>query len=140
MTTTQAGDRGCVVAIWRYPVKSMMGEELNAADITGRGLLGDRAYALIDEETGKVVSAKNPRRWGNMFDFRAAYVEPPRDAASLPPARITFPDGEQVTTDRADVDQRLSEGVGRPVRLETAALDSPVSEGYHPDVDWLPQR
>ncbi len=46
-----------VVAIWRYPVKSMMGEELNATDVTERGLLGDRAFALVDEETGKVASA-----------------------------------------------------------------------------------
>ena len=39
---------GSVVALWRYPVKSMMGEELNATDVTERGLLGDRAYALVD--------------------------------------------------------------------------------------------
>ena len=51
-----------VVAIWRYSVKSMMGEELNATEVTEHGLLGDRAFALIDEETGKTASAKNPRR------------------------------------------------------------------------------
>lgn len=39
---------GSVVSLCRYPVKSMMGEELNAADVTQRGLLGDRAYALVD--------------------------------------------------------------------------------------------
>jgi len=52
---------GAVVSLWRYPVKSMMGEELNASDLTDRGLLGDRSLALVDTETGKVVSAKNPR-------------------------------------------------------------------------------
>ena len=41
--TTEAGT---VVGLWRYPVKSMMGEELNAAEITERGLLGDRQFAL----------------------------------------------------------------------------------------------
>jgi uncharacterized protein YcbX len=51
---------GSVVCLWRYPVKSMMGEELNAAEITERGLLGDRAYALVDRSDGKVASAKNP--------------------------------------------------------------------------------
>ena len=54
---------GTVVSIWRYPVKSMLGEELNASYVTERGLVGDRAYALLDEETGKVASAKNPRKW-----------------------------------------------------------------------------
>ncbi|MFQ5985227.1 MAG: MOSC N-terminal beta barrel domain-containing protein, partial [Alphaproteobacteria bacterium] len=51
---------GSVVSLWRYPVKSMMGEELSASAVTERGLLGDRAYALMDPSNGKVASAKNP--------------------------------------------------------------------------------
>ena len=46
---------GKVVTLWRYPIKSMMGEELNATDVTTQGLLGDRAYALIDQATTKVA-------------------------------------------------------------------------------------
>ncbi len=69
---------GSIVSLWRYPVKSMMGEELNATEVKESGLLGDRAYALVDAETGKIVSAKLPccaqfanpgenylARWGN---------------------------------------------------------------------------
>ncbi len=52
---------GSVVSLWRYPDKSMLGEEMNAVDVTERGLLGDRAFALLDSSNGKVVSAKNPR-------------------------------------------------------------------------------
>ena len=52
----------------------MLGEELNAAWLTPRGLLGDRAFALISGEDDKVVSAKNPRKWPGLFDFRATYV------------------------------------------------------------------
>jgi uncharacterized protein YcbX len=52
----------------------MIGEELSDSDVTERGLLGDRAYALIDAETGKVASAKNPRKWGNLFAFSAAFL------------------------------------------------------------------
>ncbi len=47
---------GSIVSLWRYPVKSMLGEELNAAEVTKRGLLGDRAYALVDSADGKVAS------------------------------------------------------------------------------------
>jgi uncharacterized protein YcbX len=54
---------GTVVSIWRYPVKSMLGEELNSSYVTERGLIGDRMYAVIDQKTGKVASAKNPRKW-----------------------------------------------------------------------------
>jgi uncharacterized protein YcbX len=59
---------GAVVSLWRYPVTSMMGEELNASELTDHRLLGDRSLALVDIETGKVVSAKNPRKWATMFD------------------------------------------------------------------------
>ncbi len=58
-----------VATLWRYPVKSMMGEELNGAQINQNGLLGDRSYALIDTETNKVVSAKNAKKWPNFFAF-----------------------------------------------------------------------
>jgi uncharacterized protein len=43
---------GSVVTLWRYPVKSMLGEELNASEVSPRGLLGDRAYALVDGGDG----------------------------------------------------------------------------------------
>ena len=56
-------EAGSVVGIWRYPVKSMMGEELNAAEVTKRWLVGDRQFALVDAATGKVAGAKNPRKW-----------------------------------------------------------------------------
>lgn len=54
---------GKVVTLWRCPIKSMLGEELNATAVTTRGLLGDRAYALVDQATTKVASAKNPSKW-----------------------------------------------------------------------------
>src|SRR3984893_17587747 len=95
---------GSVVSIWRYPIKSMLGEEVNASDVTERGLLGDRAYALVDQVTGKVASAKNPRKWGKLFDFRASLLESPNPGGTVPPVRITFPDGTQTSSDRPEVD------------------------------------
>ena len=78
MANTKQIELGSVVSLWRYPVKSMTGEELNATEVTDRGLLGDRAYALVDPSNGKIASAKNPRKWGKLFDFRPAFVEPLR--------------------------------------------------------------
>ena len=52
--------RGTVVSLWRYPVKSLMGEELNSSYITERGLVGDRTYVVVGKQTGKVASVKNP--------------------------------------------------------------------------------
>jgi uncharacterized protein YcbX len=69
---------GTIAALWRFPVKSMLGERLDATEVSGSGLAGDRAYALIDTTTGKVVSAKNPRLWPNMLGCRARFLEPPQ--------------------------------------------------------------
>jgi uncharacterized protein YcbX len=118
----------------------MMGEELNSTAVTQLGLLGDRAYALVDAETGKVASAKNPRRWPNLFDFRAAYVDAPTAGPAPSPVRITFPDGTLATSDEPDVEARISSSVGRRVRLARSAPDGAAAEGYWPDHDFLAQR
>jgi uncharacterized protein YcbX len=76
MTQPTEETLGTVVSLWRYPVKSMQGEELNAAEVGERGVLGDRAYAVLDRTDGKVASAKNPRKWPRMFEFRAGFADP----------------------------------------------------------------
>src|SRR6266567_7614384 len=134
---------GLVVSLWRYPVKSMMGEELNATEVTERGLLGDRAHALVDSSDGKVASAKNPRKWPNLFDFRATFLEPPRASPNLPPIRITLPDGTMATSQQNELNQILSTALGRRVELRAAErghLGSANAEEYWPDMEGLDHR
>jgi uncharacterized protein YcbX len=134
---------GRVVSLWRYPVKSMMGEELNAAEVTERGLLGDRAYALVDAMDGKVASAKNPRKWPQMFEYRASFVDPPRRGAEMPPVRVTLPDGTVVTSLQADLPAFLSKVLGREVNFEAAESGQRAArqaEEYWPDMEGLDER
>ncbi len=131
---------GSVVSLWRYPVKSMMGEELNAADVTERGLLGDRAYALVDASDGKLASAKNPRKWPGLFDFRAAFVEPPQANEAIPRVQITLPDGAMATGGQDDINQIVSAALGRQVTLETSPPEQPGLEEYWPDIEGLDHR
>jgi uncharacterized protein YcbX len=135
---------GSVVGLWRYPVKSMMGEELNATEFTGRGVLGDRRFAVVDASTGMVAGAKNPRKWGNFFDFRAAYVEPPKTGSKLPAVRLTLPDGSVVTSEQPDLAEVLSKALGREVRFAEAqdGEESPSAqaEEYWPDMEGLDHR
>ena len=140
MPATAQGALGSLVSLWRYPVKSMMGEELNAAEVTERGLVGDRAYALVDRSTGKVASAKNPRKWGKLFDFRATFVEFPHLDEKILPVRITLPDGSIATSKQHDVEQILSKVLGREVTLAESAPGSPSLEEYWPDIDGLAHR
>ncbi len=131
---------GSVVSLWRYPIKSMMGEELNAADVTERGLLGDRAYAIIDPVTGKVGSAKNPRKWGKLFDFRADYIAPPRLGEQMPTVQITLPDSTTVTSAQRDLYDILSKVLGREVTLGALAPKAPSLEEYWPYMEGLVHR
>src|SRR5438552_15964453 len=128
MSNAVQGGLGSVVSLWRYPVKSMMGEELNAAEVTERGLLGDRAYALVDSSDGKAATAKNPRKWPRLFNFRATSVEPTHSAAKVPPVRIVLPDGTSVTSDQADLDRILSMAVDREVTFRAAERGAAVAE------------
>ena len=114
---SNVGENYSVATLWRYPVKSMQGEELDAAEITAGGLLGDRRFAVIDSATGQLANAKNPRKWPRFYSFRAAYTEPPRAGSALPAVRITTPGGASATTDEADLPRLLSEALGREVIL-----------------------
>jgi hypothetical protein len=81
----------------------MLGEELNSSYVTEHGLTGDRAYAVVDQKTGKVASAKNPRKWGS-----SVFIDPPQLVENIPPVRITFPDGTHVLSDHEGIDYTLS--------------------------------
>jgi MOSC domain-containing protein len=128
---------GAIAALWRFPVKSMPGERLDMAEVTERGIVGDRAYALIETETGKVVSAKNPRLGPAMLGCRAEFTESPREGEQPPPVRITLPDGKSSTSDAPDVDAMLSGYLGRDVTLARAAPEDFIIDQYHPDIDGL---
>src|SRR4029077_15164311 len=126
---------GSVATLWRFPVKSMGGERLHDVAVTERGVLGDRGYALIDKDTGKVVSAKSVKLYPNLLDCKAAFLEPPRQDSDLPPVQILLPDGRTVRSDSGEVDRVLSAYFKRNVTLGRAAPDDFTIDRYHPDVE-----
>jgi hypothetical protein len=88
-------ETGTVAALRRYPVKSMLGEDLEAVTLTASGLEGDRVVAVIDQETGDVASAKHPKLWRGLLAFAAQW----NDGSP----RITLPDGTSISVaDSAD--------------------------------------
>ena len=132
---TKSESVGSIAGLWRFPVKSMAGEQLEKAEVTEYGVLGDRAYALIDTDTGKVVSAKSVRLFPNLLDCKAAFVEPPGRDGRLPPVQISFPDGTSVTSDSGDANRVLSTYFKRNVTLAQAAPDDFTIDQYHPDIE-----
>jgi uncharacterized protein YcbX len=104
---------GTVQSLWRYPVKSMLGEQLDVASIGPLGIPGDRGYAIRDEQAGEIRGAK---KIPGLLRFSARYREEPTDT-TIPPAEITLPDGVIVRTDDPDVHSRLSYTLGHEVTL-----------------------
>ena len=130
-----SGVVGSVATLSRFPVKSMQGERLPEAEFTDGGLVGDRAYALVETETGKVMSGKHPRVGALLLGCRATFVEAPRDGGEAPPVGITLPDGTVVTSDERDADSTLSAFLGREVTLQRAAPEDFMIDHYDPDLD-----
>jgi uncharacterized protein YcbX len=116
---------GTVATVRRYPVKSMLGEDLDASDVSRVGLARDRRLAVVSRRTGKVASAKYPRLWRDLLTLSAQAL----DEA----ARITLPGGKTVHSTDADVDEVLSALLNEPVTLTAtpppgATLDRAVPE------------
>jgi uncharacterized protein YcbX len=123
--------------VWRYPVKSMLGERRDSVTVTATGVAGDRAYAVIDRSDGKVASAKNPRKWRALLSCHAEFLEEPTAGDAPPPARITLPDGTAVTSDDSNVHDVLSKLLGREVTLADAAPEGALFEETWPDVEGM---
>ena len=104
---------GTVTALRRYPVKSMLGEDVDASDVTFTGLARDRRLAVLSRTTGKVASAKMPRLWRDLLTLSAAADDSSANGA----VRITLPGGKTVWSDDADVDAVLSDLLNQPVTL-----------------------
>ena len=100
---------GTVSEIRRYPVKSMLGEELQSATLAPRGVTGDRDFALIDDETGKVISVKRPKRWGRIFELTAA--------SGADGVTVGFPGGATFAIEDPELAKRLSTFFGRAVSV-----------------------
>ncbi len=137
---TVKNEVGSVGALHRYPVKSMMGEEMNALWVGAKGITGDRLFALSDVETGKVASAKNPTKWPTMFAYRATYTESWITGDTVPPVRITLPDGDTVSTQDENVNDVLSQRLGRSVKVLKSAPATSTAEEFALEMEELPKR
>ena len=102
-----------VKEIWRYPVKSMAGERLTETAVGERGVWGDRAWAIRDEEGAAICGAK---KIGALMKLNAVYADAPTSEGSSR-ATIKFEDGLTAYSTDPDIHERLSSALGRKVTL-----------------------
>lgn len=125
------GGSGTIAEIWRYPVKSMAGERVSTVLVWKKGLAGDRSFALVDRETGNMVSAKDYRRWPGILNFQATWI-PMLPSRNL--VRIKFPDSREMTSDQTEIEAALSEVLGRGVLISRNPPQHPMLRQAHPDL------
>lgn len=105
---------GRIASIHRYPVKSMLGETLDEAELGAAGIPGDRAWAVRDEARGGIVGAK---KIPELMACAARYSDPPRGGAPAPAAEIALPDGGSFPSNAPDAGARLSAAIGRELTV-----------------------
>ena len=110
-------DSGILQEIWRYPVKSMRGEQLDQSEIGPGGIPGDRGWAVRDEKIGEIRGAKHLRK---LLLCAARYVQEPAGQGDAPDVEIRLPDGRLIRTDDEGVhahpgDQRVIESRSKVV-------------------------
>lgn len=135
---------GSVWRLWRYPVKSMLGEEVESAEVVWSGLYGNRSYALVDVESSKLVTAKNPAKWARVFECSSRLLDGGGDAAGAPWVEVTLPGGKRFRIADGDcgrAEEALSELFGRQVRFTAARPEPEVAtmEEYYAEIEGEPR-
>jgi len=129
---------GKVAEIWRYPVQSMRGESLAEAEIGAAGIIGDRAYGLVDPGSGGVVSsAQGRRQWRGIVTLAVRYRAAAPAQGGPAPIEIMLPDGTTLIGEQPDVDARLSAALGQPVHLADKATEGVRSTYDHSPLHLL---
>jgi hypothetical protein len=129
---------GSVAEVWRYPIKSMLGERISRADVGSRGLSGDRLWAVVDDD-GKLGSGKSSKRFRRLEGLLDLTAELP-DADGVP--RVTWSDGRVRDVGDAALDDDLTALAGRRVRVQREGAvdhhdDGPVHLVTTSSLNWL---
>ena len=139
---------GRVLQIVRYPVKSMAGECLPAAEVNWQGIAGDRQYAFYRKNDGTRFPWLSARDLPELVCFQARYADPHRPRTSS--IEVVAPDGETLTLADAGLAERFSAlcgcdigllQVGRgiydamPVSVATTATHAALDTAYGSALD-----
>lgn len=130
-------NQAIIQELWRFPIKSFGGEKLNQVTFAQQGILGDRAYALMNTETGKVISAKSVRQFPNLLCCQAQFLAEPQPGQAIPPVKITLDDGTTLQSDDPAIDQKLSNYFGQALTLAQTAPDDFTIDTFNPDVEGI---
>ena len=108
-----------IESIWRYPVKSMAGEKLQSVFVTEKGIVGDRVYAFVNEETNRTAVV---RKWAeNLLNYHPHFVTEPNANTEMPALQMVMPSGETLITNSSELEERISAAFERKLKLMAIA-------------------
>jgi uncharacterized protein len=122
---------GTVSELWRYPVKSMLGEPVAEVELSSLGIAGDRRFALRDLNTNKIISSKQPKHGMKLLQVEA------HTAGSAGVVEIII-DGKPYSSEQAEtVNVALSDLLELPVALVAATTNDETYESYWPEIEGI---
>jgi len=121
-----------ITDIFRYPVKSMKGHSLSSAILTKKGIPGDRAWALKDEERGGI---KGGKRFPQLLSMTPVFISEPDEQNISPTVSITLQDGRVVSSADPGVHAALSKAVGSTVSLWPILPEDQLEHYLRPPMD-----
>lgn len=105
-----------VLALWRYPVKAMLGELLAAVEVEPAGWAGDRRWVVVDAGSGERIANKRGPTHPLLRACRAELLDANEATGMRLPLRVTLPDG--TVLENEEIERALSLLLERRVRLE----------------------
>ncbi|WP_297724493.1 adenylate/guanylate cyclase domain-containing protein [Limnohabitans sp. Rim8] len=106
-------------SIWRYPVKSMAGEKLASVFVSDKGIVGDRVYAFVNEESNRTAVV---RKWAeSLLNYHPQFASEPGPNLPVPPLRIVMPSGDTLSSVDSDLEEKISTVFERKLKLMTTA-------------------
>jgi uncharacterized protein YcbX len=112
-----------VSELWRYPVKSMLGEACDEVELESRGVVGDRLFAVQDSD-GYFGSGKDTRRFRKIDGLLSIQA---KLCGEVP--QVELPDGRKLFADDPIINSVLSGYLGQPVQLVREAEISHLDDG-----------
>ena len=122
---------GTVGELWRYPVKSMLGEQVTSIGLTNLGVDGDRRFALRDLTNNKIVSSKQPKFGSKLLLINARINEADNNV------EITVGGTTYRASETEAINAALSELLERPVAFVSATANDETYESYWPEMEGL---
>ena len=112
-----------IAQLWRYPVKSLLGERLPTVRVVDDGIEGDRIWGIQDCRDGRILTARR--------EPRLLFASSRLAGSSLPV--ITLPNGQEVAGTGPVTDAALSAFLGKPLTLVAASESDAASAEYFAD-------